>query len=148
MISTNADFKLLCDSLGFYGTDNIREYFQDIEFNQTIAKRPVQYWLNGKLSSDVEIPSDVVEHFLHLEKQKVAYSQEDIFIKNTFLFKEKQIMWDYFPMLKGLPCSYLNQLMILVSTLHGHRQMQYFQYSHGLSPVKYNSVQEVDHDGC
>lgn len=130
MISTNADFKLLCDSLGFYGTDAIRDYFKDIEFNQTLNKRPVQYWLNGKQNGDAHIPLDVIEHFLNLEKMKISLSQDQRFINNTFLFKEKTSMWEHFPMLQGLPCSYLNQLMILVNTLHGHRNMHYFQHDY------------------
>lgn len=126
MISSNADFRLLCESLGFYGTDSIREYFQQIGFNENVAKRPVQYWLNGKASSESEIPSDIVEHFLELERKKVWLSQHEAFIKNHFLFKDESLMWQKFPILEGLPCSYLNQLMILVSTLHGYRQLKYF----------------------
>lgn len=126
MSLSNADFKLLCESLGFYTPESILDYFQNLNIHETLKKRPVQYWFNGKLAAEVEIPSYITDIFLSLENQKIIFSQQEIFIKNNFLFKEKELMWKYFPCLKGLPCSYLNQLMILINMLHGQRKMKYY----------------------
>ncbi|MCU4500840.1 hypothetical protein NVT87_15365 [Acinetobacter radioresistens] len=123
---TNADFKLLVESLGFYNPEAIRDYFKAIGFNESINVRPIQYWLNGKsVALNMPIPDDVVENFKQLEQMKIELSGQEKFKKNTFLYKDKYLMWEKFPELKGLPCTYLNQLMILVNMLHGYREMQY-----------------------
>lgn len=123
---TNADFKLLVESLGFYNAEAVRDYFKAIGFNESINVRPIQYWLNGKsVALNMPIPDDVVEHFKLLEQMKIELSGQEKFKKNSFLYKDKYLMWEKFPELNGLPCTYLNQLMILVNLLHGYREMQY-----------------------
>lgn len=123
---TNADFKLLTESLGFYNAEAIRDYFKTIGFNESINVRPIQYWLNGKsVALNMPIPDDVVGHFKNLEQMKFNLSGQEKFIKNRFLYKDKQLMWEKFPELNGLPCTYLNQLMVLVNILHGYREVQY-----------------------
>ena len=123
---TNADFKLLTESLGFYNAEAIRDYFKTIGFNESINVRPIQYWLNGKsVALNMPIPDDVVGHFKSLEQMKFNLSGQEKFIKNRFLYKDKQLMWEKFPELNGLPCTYLNQLMVLVNILHGYREVQY-----------------------
>ena len=123
---TNADFKLLTESLGFYNAEAIRDYFKTIGFNESINVRPIQYWLNGKsVALNMPIPDDVVGHFKNLEQMKFNLFGQEKFIKNGFLYKDKQLMWEKFPELNGLPCTYLNQLMVLVNILHGYREVQY-----------------------
>ena len=123
---TNADFKLLVESLGFYNPEAIRDYFKAIGFNESINVRPIQYWLNGKsVALNMPIPDDVVEHFKQLEQMKIELSSQEKFKKNCFLYKDKYLMWEKFPELEGLPSTYLNQLMVLVNMLHGYREMQY-----------------------
>ena len=123
---TNADFKLLTESLGFYNAEAIRDYFKTIGFNESINVRPIQYWLNGKsVALNMPIPDDVISHFKNLEQMKFELSGQEKFIKNSFLYKDKNLMLEKFPELNGLPCTYLNQLMILVNMLHGYREMQY-----------------------
>ena len=123
---TNADFKLLVESLGFYNAEAVKDYFKAIGFNESINVRPIQYWLNGKsVALNMLIPDDVVEHFKQLEQMKIDLSGQEKFKKNIFLYKDKYLMWEKFPELNGLPCTYLNQLMILVNLLHGYREMQY-----------------------
>ena len=123
---TNADFKLLTESLGFYNAEAIRDYFKTIGFNESINVRPIQYWLNGKsVALNMPIPVFVVGHFKNLEQMKFNLSGQEKFIKNGFLYKDKQLMWEKFPELNGLPCTYLNQLMVLVNILHGYREVQY-----------------------
>ncbi len=68
------------------------------------------------------IPDDVVEHFKQLEQMKIELSGQEKFKKNTFLYKDKYLMWEKFPELNGLPSKYLNQLMILVNMLHGYEK--------------------------
>ena len=124
---TNADFKLLVESLGFYNAEAVRDYFKAIGFNESINVRPIQYWLNGKsVALNMPIPDDVVEHFKQLEQMKIELSGEEKFKRNSFLYKDKYLMWEKFPELNGLPSTYLNQLMILVNMLHGYREMQYW----------------------
>lgn len=127
---SNAEFKLICESLGFYSAEIIRDYFKTIGFNDTANIRPIQYWLNGKQTFNMPIPQDVVEHIQKLNEYKFHLASLDKFKYNTYLFKDKTVMWAEFPELNGLPCSYLNQLMLLVSALHGHRHMTYFVYDH------------------
>ena len=123
---TNADFKLLVESLGFYNAEAVRDYFKAIGFNESINVRPIQYWLNGKsVALNMPIPDDVVEHFKQLEQMKIELSGQEKYKKNSFLYKDKYLMWEKFPELNGLPSTYLNQLMILVNMLHGYREMQY-----------------------
>ena len=123
---TNADFKLLVESLGFYNAEAVRDYFKAISFNESINVRPIQYWLNGKsVALNMPIPDDVVEHFKQLEQMKIELSGQEKYKKNSFLYKDKYLMWEKFPELNGLPSTYLNQLMILVNMLHGYREMQY-----------------------
>lgn len=123
---TNADFKLLVESLGFYNPEAVRDYFKAIGFNESINVRPIQYWLNGKsVALNMPIPDDVVEHFKQLEQMKIELSGQEKFKKNCFLYKDKYLMWEKFPELEGLPSTYLNQLMVLVNMLHGYREMQY-----------------------
>jgi hypothetical protein len=123
---TNADFKLLVESLGFYNAEAVRDYFKAVGFNESINVRPIQYWLNGKsVALNMPIPDDVVEHFKQLEQMKNELSGQEKFKKNSFLYKDKYLMWEKFPELNGLPSTYLNQLMILVNMLHGYREMQY-----------------------
>lgn len=123
---TNADFKLLVESLGFYNAEAVRDYFKAIGFNESINVRPIQYWLNGKsVAINMPIPDDVVEHFKQLEQMKIELSGQEKYKKNSFLYKDKYLMWEKFPELNGLPSTYLNQLMILVNMLHGYREMQY-----------------------
>lgn len=126
--SSNADFKLLCESLGFYNAEAIRDYFMDIELEVGINLRPIQYWLNGKQAGETLVPADIIQHFESLELKKFQMAQDDFFINNDFLFKEKHVMWHVFPQLKGLPCTFLNQLMIQVQSIHGRKAMSYFQY--------------------
>ncbi|MEV4849937.1 hypothetical protein [Acinetobacter lwoffii] len=124
---TNADFKLLVESLGFYNAEAVRDYFKAIGFNESINVRPIQYWLNGKsVALNMPIPDDVVEHFKQLEQMKIELSGQEKYKKNSFLYKDKYLMWEKFPELNGLPSTYLNQLMILVNMLHGYREMQYW----------------------
>ena len=123
---TNADFKLLVESLGFYNAEAVSDYFKAIGFNESINVRPIQYWLNGKsVALNMPIPDDVVEHFKQLEQMKIELSGQEKFKKNIFLYKDKYLMWEKFPELEGLPSTYLNQLMVLVNMLHGYREMQY-----------------------
>ena len=123
---TNADFKLLVESLGFYNAEAVKDYFKAIGFNESINVRPIQYWLNGKsVALNMPIPDDVVEHFKQLEQMKIELSGQEKYKKNSFLYKDKYLMWEKFPELNGLPSTYLNQLMILVNMLHGYREMQY-----------------------
>ena len=123
---TNADFKLLVESFGFYNAEAVRDYFKAIGFNESINVRPIQYWLNGKsVALNMPIPDDVVEHFKQLEQMKIELSGQEKYKKNSFLYKDKYLMWEKFPELNGLPSTYLNQLMILVNMLHGYREMQY-----------------------
>ena len=123
---TNADFKLLVESLGFYNAEAVRDYFKAIGFNESINVRPIQYWLNGKsVALNMPIPDDVVDHFKQLEQMKIELSGQEKYKKNSFLYKDKYLMWEKFPELNGLPSTYLNQLMILVNMLHGYREMQY-----------------------
>ncbi|AJY48466.1 hypothetical protein RR32_18755 (plasmid) [Acinetobacter nosocomialis] len=123
---TNADFKLLVESLGFYNAEAVRDYFKAIGFNESINVRPIQYWLNGKsVALNMPIPDDVVEHFKQLEKMKIELSGQEKFKRNSFIYKDKYLMWEKFPELNGLPCTYLNQLMVLVNMLHGYREIQY-----------------------
>ena len=123
---TNADFKLLVESLGFYNAEAVRDYFKAIGFNESINVRPIQYWLNGKsVALNMPIPDDVVEHFKQLEQMKIELSGQEKYKKNSFLYKDKYLMWEKFPELNGLPSTYLNQLMIRVNMLHGYREMQY-----------------------
>jgi len=123
---TNAGFKLLVESLGFYNAEAVRDYFKAIGFNESINVRPIQYWLNGKsVAINMPIPDDVVEHFKQLEQMKIELSGQEKYKKNSFLYKDKYLMWEKFPELNGLPSTYLNQLMILVNMLHGYREMQY-----------------------
>ena len=123
---TNADFKLLVESLGFYNAEAVRDYFKAIGFNESINVRPIQYWLNGKsVALNMPIPDDVVEHFKQLEQMKIELSGQEKYKKNSFLYKDKYLMWEKFPELEGLPSTYLNQLMVLVNMLHGYREMQY-----------------------
>ena len=124
---TNADFKLLVESLGFYNPEAVKDYFKAIGFNESINVRPIQYWLNGKsVALNMPIPDDVVEHFKQLEQMKIELSGQEKYKKNSFLYKDKYLMWEKFPELNGLPSTYLNQLMILVNMLHGYREMQYW----------------------
>lgn len=123
---TNADFKLLVESLGFYNAEAVRDYFKAIGFNESISVRPIQYWLNGKsVALNMPIPDDVVEHFKQLEQMKIKLSGQEKFKRNSFIYKDKYLMWEKFPELNGLPCTYLNQLMVLVNMLHGYREIQY-----------------------
>ena len=123
---TNADFKLLVESLGFYNAEAVRDYFKAIGFNESINVRPIQYWLNGKsVALNMPIPDDVVEHFKQLEQMKIELSGQEKYKKNSFLYKDKYLMWEKFPELNGLPSTSLNQLMLLVNMLHGYREMQY-----------------------
>ncbi|QCS13766.1 hypothetical protein E3H47_14705 (plasmid) [Acinetobacter radioresistens] len=123
---TNADFKLLIESLGFYNAEAVKDYFKAVGFNESINVRPIQYWLNGKsVALNMPIPDDVVEHFKQLEQMKIELSGQEKFKTNNFLYKDKYLMWEKFPELNGLPCTFLNQLMILVNMLHGYREMQY-----------------------
>ena len=123
---TNADFKLLVESLGFYNPEAIRDHFKAIGFNETVNIRPIQYWMNGKsVALNMPIPEDVIQHFKDLEQKKIELSGMDQFIKNRFIYKDKFLMWEKFPELNGLPCTFLNQLMMLVHMLHGHKEMQY-----------------------
>ena len=123
---TNAGFKLLVESLGFYNAEAVRDYFKAIGFNESINVRPIQYWLNGKsVALNMPIPDDVVEHFKQLEQMKIELSGQEKYKKNSFLYKDKYLMWEKFPELEGLPSTYLNQLMVLVNMLHGYREMQY-----------------------
>lgn len=123
---TNADFKLLVESLGFYNAEAVRDYFKTIGFNESINVRPIQYWLNGKsVALNMPIPDDVVDHFKQLEQMKIELSGQEKYKKNSFLYKDKYLMWEKFPELNGLPSTYLNQLMIRVNMLHGYREMQY-----------------------
>ena len=80
---TNADFKLLVESLGFYNAEAVRDYFKAIGFNESISVRPIQYWLNGKsVALNMPIPDDVVEHFKQLEQMKIELSTEKILCEN------------------------------------------------------------------
>ncbi len=91
---TNADFKLLVESLGFYNPEAVKDYFKAIGFNESINVRPIQYWLNGKsVALNMPIPDDVVEHFKQLEQMKIELSSQEKFKKNTFLYKDKYLMW-------------------------------------------------------
>ena len=56
---------------------------------------------------------------------KIELSGQEKFKRNSFLYKDKYLMWEKFPELNGLPCTYLNQLMVLVNMLYGYREMQY-----------------------
>ena len=46
----NAEFKLLCESLGFYNARSVQQYLNRFPEHATLNERPVQTWLNGKNS--------------------------------------------------------------------------------------------------
>ena len=108
----NAQFRLLCESLGFYSSNSIEKYLKE-KHGDTTSQRVIDYWLKGKSSLGYPIPEDIVGTFLNLK----SLQQEYITIYSrqrpvNFLFKLEENFWAAFPAFHGLPCSFLNQIAI------------------------------------
>lgn len=117
----NSEFRILSESLGFYTSKQIVEYLKlmtaDVNFN--LAERVVDKWLRGKSNSALPIPVDIQQVFASLQsKQMAIVEREREKLKNgqvvTFknLFKHADKMWIIHPELKGLPVTFLNQVVI------------------------------------
>lgn len=117
----NAEFRLLCESLGFYNARLVQEFLNRFPEHATLNERAVKFWLNGKKSSPERIPEDIVATFLKLQNiqiQIVATEREKLLKgeKSSFkyLFKNEMYMWNLHPVLADLnaPVTFLNQIAI------------------------------------
>jgi hypothetical protein len=133
----NAQFRLLCESLGFYSSNSIEKYLKE-NHGDTSSQRVVDYWLKGQSSLSYPIPEYISGIFLNLK----ALQQEYITLhsrKNplTCLYKNEEYFWRAFPAFRGLPCTFLNQIAIQM----GLYDLTYFELmeSYGRDMIQGNS---------
>lgn len=119
----NSQFKLLTESLGFYSAKQITLFLKNeyADF-KNLTERPVEYWLKGKKNETYIIPNNVVHIFLRLKEY-----QEHIIsmvingeIKYNFIYKISENMWTNHPELKGLPTTFLNQIVIKLEVFNDY----------------------------
>lgn len=117
----NAEFKLLCESLGFYNARSVQQYLNRFPEHATLNERPVQTWLNGKKFSPERIPEDIVATFLKLQniQSQIVATEREKLLKGEnsnfkYLFKNEMYMWHLYPVLADLnvPVTFLNQIAI------------------------------------
>lgn len=114
----NSDFRLLCESLGFYSSKHIVDYVKHFTGEQ-ISIRLVDYWLKGKESQVYSIRPDIEQTLLNLQQKQmhiVKREREKLAAGETIsfkhVFKDPVKMWVIYPEMQGLPVSFLNQILI------------------------------------
>ena len=114
----NSEFKLLCESLGFYTSKHIVDYIKHFT-TQQLAIRPVDYWRNGKANEVFQIPEYILVEMQKLQQrqfQLVKRESDKLLtgepITYKYMFKDPEKMWFVYPELDGLPVSFLNQILI------------------------------------
>lgn len=115
----NSEFRLLVESLGFYSVKSIVKYLNNFESYESLAERPVEYWLKGKRKNLDFVPDEVQEIFLNLKKfQREIIEREQYNLVNKknctfkYLYKTEMYMWNDHPELYRLPIGFLNQIII------------------------------------
>lgn len=115
----NSEFRLLCESLGFYSSKYILDYLKRFTGNENIKDRPIDYWLKGKSNCVAPIPVDVERLFINLQSKQfeIVKRERDSLVQNKpitfqYVFKDSSKMWLIYPELEGLPVTFLNQIMI------------------------------------
>ncbi|MBD0230615.1 hypothetical protein [Acinetobacter baumannii] len=115
----NSEFRLLCESLGFYSPKSIVVFLNQFEPYIRINERPVEYWLKGRKTQTDPIPEDIQQFFLSIQKLQLQIVERER--KNLsegklctfkYVFKDPIKMWHKHSELQGLPVNFLNQVII------------------------------------
>lgn len=129
----NSEFRLLCESLGFYSSKYIIDYLKRFAGNENIKDRPIDYWLKGKSNCVDPIPVDVERLFINLQSKQfeIVKRERDSLVQNKpisfkYVFKDPSKMWLLYPELEGLPVTFLNQIMIRLGI-----SLDYFENNEG-----------------